>query len=89
MSANTVSNSMVGLGNISTGSIFNPQWCQYKVPCGYCEKLGRDYPKQVYTYYSGGPAVVSVGLDGTSPVTTYTTVVSGAVDDDLRELAKN
>lgn len=24
---------------------FNYQYCQYRLPCGYCEKLGRDCPK--------------------------------------------
>ncbi len=25
-------------------------YCQYRLPCGYCEKLGRDCPKQSYNY---------------------------------------
>lgn len=28
-----------------TNSNFNPAYCQYRLPCGYCEKLGRDCPK--------------------------------------------
>ena len=24
---------------------FNITYCQYRLPCGYCEKLGRDCPK--------------------------------------------
>jgi hypothetical protein len=25
-------------------------YCQYRLPCGYCERLGRDCPKQGYNY---------------------------------------
>lgn len=25
-------------------------YCQYRLPCGYCERLGHDCPKQGYNY---------------------------------------
>ena len=28
-------------------SNFNVAYCQYRLPCGYCEKLGRDCPKSI------------------------------------------
>ena len=28
-------------------SNFNAAYCQYRLPCGYCEKLGRDCPKSI------------------------------------------
>lgn len=39
-----------------TNSNFNPIYCQYRLPCGYCEKLGRDCPKST-TYNTLGPTV--------------------------------
>ena len=37
-------NTTLGTATI-TNSNFNPIYCQYRLPCGYCEKLGRDCPK--------------------------------------------
>ena len=33
---------------------FNINYCQYRLPCGYCEKLGRDCPKSI-TYNPWDP----------------------------------
>ena len=33
---------------------FNITYCQYRLPCGYCEKLGRDCPKSI-TYNPWDP----------------------------------
>lgn len=38
-------------------------YCQYRLPCGYCEKLGRDCPKQGYTYTN--PVTVSITTQNT------------------------
>ena len=37
-------NTTLGTATI-TNSNFNPIYCKYRLPCGYCEKLGRDCPK--------------------------------------------
>ena len=37
-------NTTLGTATI-TNSNFNPIYCQYRLPCGYCEKLGCDCPK--------------------------------------------
>ena len=44
-----------------TNSNFNPIYCQYRLPCGYCEKLGRDCPKST-TY---NPLCSTFTLTGT------------------------
>ena len=38
---------------------FNITYCQYRLPCGYCEKLGRDCPKSI-TYNPWDPTITSV-----------------------------
>lgn len=48
-------NTTLGTATI-TNSNFNPIYCQYRLPCGYCEKLGRDCPKST-TYNTLGPTV--------------------------------
>ena len=37
-------NTTLGTATI-TNSNFNPIYCQYRLPCGYCEKLRRYCPK--------------------------------------------
>lgn len=32
----------------NTTSTVYSSYCPYRLPCGYCEKLGRDCPKQWY-----------------------------------------
>ena len=46
-------NTTLGTATI-TNSNFNPIYCQYRLPCGYCEKLGRDCPKST-TYNPWSP----------------------------------
>ena len=46
-------NTTLGTATI-TNSNFNPIYCQYRLPCGYCEKLGRDCPKST-THNPWGP----------------------------------
>ena len=48
-------NTTLGTATI-TNSNFNPIYCLYRLPCGYCEKLGRDCPKST-TYNTLGPTV--------------------------------
>ena len=48
-------NTTLGTATI-TNSNFNPIYCQYRLPCGYCEKLGRDCPNST-TYNTLGPTV--------------------------------
>ena len=49
-------NTTLGTATI-INSNFNPIYCQYRLPCGYCEKLGPDCPKST-TYNTLGPTVV-------------------------------
>lgn len=44
-------------------------YCQYRLPCGYCEKLGRDCPKQW-----GGYAPTNINLATQTSDTTTTDV---------------
>lgn len=46
-------------------------YCQYCLPCGYCEKLGRDCPKQGYTYIN--PATVDAPATIATTATPATT----------------
>ena len=39
-------NTTLGTATITNNS-FNAAYCQYRLPCGYCEKLGRDCPKSI------------------------------------------
>ena len=48
-------NTTLGTATI-TNSNFNPIYCHYRLPCGYCEKLGRDCPKST-TYNPWEPTV--------------------------------
>ena len=47
-------NTTFGTATISNPNNFNAAYCQYRLPCGYCEKLGRDCPKST-TYNPWGP----------------------------------
>lgn len=49
-------NTTFGAATISNPNNFNAAYCQYRLPCGYCEKLGRDCPKLI-TYGSLGSTV--------------------------------
>ena len=49
-------NTTLGTATISNFN-FNVAYCQYKLPCGYCEKLGRDCPKST-TYNPWEPTVI-------------------------------
>ena len=46
-------NTTLGAATITNNS-FNAAYCQYRLPCGYCEKLGRDCPKSI-TYNPWDP----------------------------------
>lgn len=35
--------------NNITETINSYDFCPYRLPCGYCEKLGRDCPKMTFT----------------------------------------
>lgn len=52
-------NTTLGTATI-TNSNFNPIYCQYRLPCGYCEKLGRDCPKST-TYNPLGSTFTLTG----------------------------
>lgn len=56
-------NTTLGTATI-TNFNFNPAYCQYRLPCGYCEKLGRDCPKGGYNPY--GPYSPTITLTNTS-----------------------
>ncbi len=42
-------------------------YCQYRLPCGYCEKLGRDCPKQGYNYT---PTITNLATQASNTTTT-------------------
>lgn len=44
----------------TTNNSFNAAYCQYRLPCGYCEKLGRDCPK-LTTYNPWGQTFTLTG----------------------------
>lgn len=64
------------MDNTNSTSTTAPQWfaanfCQYRLPCGYCERLGRDCPKQLATYpYSPAQPTWEVGDNPTAPQVT-------------------
>lgn len=45
------------VNNTATNAFFNPEWCSYRLPCGYCTRLEKPCPMQkstTITYTSGG-----------------------------------
>lgn len=63
---------------LSTTSIlnnnFNAAYCQYRLPCGYCEKLGRDCPKSTYI-----PNVVLTNTSSNDKVFYTNTTTLGSI----------
>lgn len=57
-----------------SNSNFNAAYCQYRLPCGYCEKLGRDCPKST-TYNPFGSTVVLTNTSSNDKV-FYTNTTS-------------
>ena len=70
-------NTTLGTATI-TNSNFNPIYCQYRLPCGYCEKLGRDCPKST-TYNPWGPNVVLTNTSGNDKVFYTNTTTLGSI----------
>lgn len=66
-----------------TNSNFNAAYCQYRLPCGYCEKLGRDCPKPTTYYNPWGPNVVLTNTSGDNKVfyTNTTTLGSSYINN--------
>lgn len=59
--------------NTALNGTYASGYCQYRLPCGYCEKLGRDCPKQGTAY--GGVTTQQFLATGIGH-TTGTTVTS-------------
>lgn len=36
----------------NNATVFNPLYCQYRLPCGFCERLGRECLKPVMRSYT-------------------------------------
>lgn len=61
---------------------FNAAYCQYRLPCGYCEKLGRECPKlTTYNYWS--PTVTLTNTSGDNKIfyTDATTLGSSYINN--------
>lgn len=54
--------------NWNDHAFYHPEFCQYRLPCGYCERLGRDCPKVAYTYTA--TSIYTPKLDPTCEVNT-------------------
>lgn len=52
-------------------------YCQYRLPCGYCERLGRDCPKQGYKYT---PTITNGAERSTNVFTTGVVDVANKVE---------
>lgn len=52
-------------------------YCQYRLPCGYCEKLGRDCPKQGYNYT---PTITDEAVRSTNVYTTAVVDMANKVE---------
>lgn len=70
-------NTTLGTATI-TNSNFNPIYCQYRLPCGYCEKLGRDCPKST-TYNTLGPTVALTNTSSDDKIFYTNTVALGGI----------
>ena len=57
-------NTTLGTATI-TNSNFNPIYCHYRLPCGYCEKLGRNCPKSSdnKVFYTNTTALDSIYIN--------------------------
>lgn len=71
---------------LSTTSIlnnnFNAAYCQYRLPCGYCEKLGRDCPKSItYNYWSPTVTLTNTSVDNKIFYTDATTLGSSYINN--------
>lgn len=75
-------NTTLGTATI-TNSNFYPADCQYRLPCGYCEKLGRDCPKST-TYNPFGPHVVLTNTSNDNKAFyTYATTLGSIYTNNL------
>ena len=70
-------NTILGTATI-TNSNFNAAYCQYRLPCGYCEKLGRDCPKST-TYNPWGSTVVLTNTSSDDKIFYTNTTTLGSI----------
>ena len=57
---------------------FNAAYCQYRLPCGYCEKLGRECPK-LTTYNPWGPTITLTNTSSDNKVFYTNTTALGSI----------
>ena len=71
-----------------TNSNFNPIYCHYRLPCGYCEKLGRDCPKST-TYNPWEPTVTLTNTSNDNKIFyTNTTTLDSIYTNNLDKEGK-
>lgn len=64
---------------LQTATNYNTyDYCQYRLPCGYCEKLGRDCPKQGYNYT---PTITDSTTQASNTTTTGVAEMVNKVED--------
>ena len=69
-------------------SNFNITYCQYRLPCGYCEKLGRDCPKST-NYNPWEPTVTLTNTSSDNKIFyTNTTALDGIYINNLHKEEK-
>lgn len=67
------------LGTVTiTNPNFNVAYCQYRLPCGYCEKLGRDCPKSA-TYNPWGQTITLTNTSSDDKVFDINTTTLGDI----------
>lgn len=70
-------NTILGTTSIPNNN-FNAAYCQYRLPCGYCEKLGRECPKSI-TYNPWGPTITLTNTSSDNKVFYTNTTALGSI----------
>lgn len=80
-------NTTFGTATISNSN-FNAAYCQYRLPCGYCERLGRDCPKST-TYNPWEPTVTLTNTSNDNKIFyTNTTTLDSIYTNNLDKEGK-